>query len=72
MEVFADGSLSSDIALRGDMLLLLNKEVDPTICPTLTEGVNYLKELRSGLAKIAVQEEFRQGGCFALDSSLTL
>ena len=48
------------------MLLLLSKEVDPTVCPTLMEGVNYLKDLRSGAAKVSVQDEFRQGGWSAL------
>lgn len=66
VEVFADGSLSSDITLREDMLLLLSKEVDPTVCPTLMEGVNYLKDLRSGTAKVSVQDGFRQGGWSAL------
>ena len=65
MEVFVDGTLSSDIALREDMLLLLSQEVDPTVCPTLMEGVTYLKELKSGMAKVAVQDGFREGGCFA-------
>ena len=62
VEVFVDGSLLPDIALRGDLLLLLSTEVDPTICPTLMEGVTYLKELMSGMAKIVAQEGFRQGG----------
>ena len=61
MEVFADGSLSSDINLREDMLLLLSKEVAPFVSPTLMEGVAYLKELKLSIARIPIQDGFREG-----------